>query len=65
MIGVGGWAYYEKNKFYHADTSSMYDIIFDVSIVMIVIGFLIFSITFFGCLGALRENVCLLKTVSI
>ena len=40
------------------------DIFFDPSILMCIAGIIIFMLGFFGCLGALRENICLLKTVS-
>ena len=65
FIGVGAWAYIEKNRFTHSEVQSIYDVIFDISIVIIVVGCVIFLVAFTGCVGALRENVCLLKFVSI
>ena len=41
------------------------DIFYDPSILMCIAGVIIFQLGFFGCLGALRENICLLKTVSL
>eukprot|EP00795_Rhopilema_esculentum_P005006 gene5006-111_t len=35
---------------------------FDPSIYFIIIGAAIFIIAFLGCIGALRENICMLKT---
>ncbi|XP_064630462.1 tetraspanin-33-like isoform X2 [Lineus longissimus] len=64
MIGIGAWAYMEKNKFFvdnQPDINSIYDIIFDVSIIIIVVGAILFIWSFAGCIGALRENNCLLK----
>ncbi|KAI4897137.1 hypothetical protein NFI96_009353 [Prochilodus magdalenae] len=36
----------------------------DPSILLTVVGVLMFLITFCGCVGSLRENICLLQTVS-
>lgn len=43
---------------------SVYDVIFDISIGVIVLGAVVFFVAFVGCLGALRENILLLKIVS-
>lgn len=65
LIGIGVWAFIEKNKFYHKEVQSIYDIVFDLAIIFFVIGFIIFILGYAGCIGALRENICLLKFVSI
>lgn len=36
----------------------------DPAILLIIVGVLTFLITFCGCVGSLRENICLLQTVS-
>jgi hypothetical protein len=36
----------------------------DPAILLIVVGVLMFLLTFCGCIGSLRENICLLQTVS-
>lgn len=36
----------------------------DPAILLVVVGVLTFLITFCGCVGSLRENICLLQTVS-
>ena len=35
------------------------------AIVLIVIGLLIFIISFFGCCGAIKENYCMVLTVGV
>lgn len=36
----------------------------DPALMLLVVGILMFVITFCGCVGSLRENICLLQTVS-
>lgn len=36
----------------------------DPTILLVVVGILTFLITFCGCVGSLRENICLLQAVS-
>ncbi|XP_048746343.2 tetraspanin-33-like isoform X2 [Ostrea edulis] len=61
VIGIGVWAFIEKNRYYQKDISTVYDVIFDLSIIFFIIGTIIFILGYAGCIGALRENVCLLK----
>ncbi|KAK6178466.1 hypothetical protein SNE40_013254 [Patella caerulea] len=61
MVGIGIWAFVEKNKFYHQEIQSIYDVMFDLSVVFLVLGVIIFILGFSGCIGALRENTYLLK----
>lgn len=61
LIGVGIWAMVERSKYYQTEILTIYDVFTDVSIVLIVFGIIIFLIACAGCIGALRENVCLLK----
>ena len=63
MVGV--WAYQEKTRFSSTSIESVYDILFDMSLVLMVVGVVVFVVTFTGCVGALRENLCLLNVVSI
>ena len=59
LIGVGAWAHDEKDEYSDLDSLA-----FDPSILLIVVGCLMFVITFCGCIGALRENKILLQIVS-
>ncbi|XP_013418984.1 tetraspanin-33 isoform X1 [Lingula anatina] len=64
LIGIGVWAYIEKERLGQsgsAEIESIYDLIFDVTIIVIILGIIIFILAFLGCLGSLRENVTLLK----
>nr|XP_015208037.1 PREDICTED: tetraspanin-33 [Lepisosteus oculatus] len=60
MISVGVYARLMK----HAETA-MACLAVDPAILLMIIGILIFLITFCGCIGSLRENICLLQTFSI
>ena len=64
LIALGVWAHLERSKFNLADITSMFDFLTDVSIFFIITGCLMFMLGFCGCLGALRENTCLIKIVS-
>jgi tetraspanin-33 len=70
LVAIGTWAFLEKNKFEYANEDEggsnfdLYDIAFDLSIITIIIGGIVFIVSFLGCIGALRENLCFLKTVS-
>ena len=59
MIGIGSWAFTQKSDLKEFSTLST-----DPAVVMIVVGVFIVIISFFGTVGALRENICFLKTVS-
>ena len=58
-VGFGYWLLAEKGKII---TDGMY-FFFDPAVMSMVNGCVIFSVAFFGCLGALRENILLLKVV--
>jgi nitrate reductase gamma subunit len=74
LVIAGVWAFAEKNRlgFDGVDINSLqaryvsiFSIVFDLTILVIVLGMIIFLLAFAGCIGALRENICLLKAVSI
>lgn len=65
LIGIGSFAFIEKwqiTGWVKIDT--VYDVILNISLVMIIMGAIVFVVSFAGCVGALRENTCLLKFVS-
>lgn len=60
MVGIGVYARVMK----HAE-AAMACLAVDPAILLIVVGALMFLITFCGCIGSLRENISLLQTFSI
>ncbi|CAH3034918.1 unnamed protein product [Porites lobata] len=60
MMGVGLWAVTQKSEYNEFSSIST-----DPAAVMIAVGAFIFIISFFGTVGALRENICFLKTYMI
>lgn len=63
MLGVGLWAWTEKDMF--QNLSKLSQIPLDPALLLILAGTLIFIIGFTGCIGALRENTVLLLVVSV
>lgn len=68
MIALGAWSFSEEvsengfTKLLQVD--SIVHLVLHVSLAMMIIGGITFLMSFAGCLGALRENICLLKLVS-
>nr|XP_033815293.1 tetraspanin-33 isoform X3 [Geotrypetes seraphini] len=60
MIAIGVYARLMK----HAE-AAVACLAVDPAILLIVVGVLMFLITFCGCIGSLRENICLLQTFSV
>lgn len=59
-IVIGAWVLKERGQLVR-DAASFY---LDPSAMLCSVGAVAFLVAFVGCLGALRENICLLKTVS-
>ncbi|RUS89805.1 hypothetical protein EGW08_002417 [Elysia chlorotica] len=58
MLAIGLWAWSEKDMF--QNMSKLTNITLDPALLFIVVGMSMFILSFFGCVGALRENTCLL-----
>ena len=58
FICIGIWIIQEKHRLGVDNLSS------DPAVLLLVIGSIVFLITFTGCVGTLRENLLLLKIVS-
>ena len=63
LIGLGGWSFLEEYNQTLLKVQNILDIILHISLALMVVGGVIFGMSFAGCLGALRENLCLLKLV--
>lgn len=60
MFGVGVWARVNSTS-----VGALNDIAIDPSLMVIAVGCIIFIISGIACIGAVRENVCLLLMVSL
>ena len=60
MISIGLYARFEKTAYQEFFS----DILTDPAFALIIVGCVMFILGFSGCIGALRENICLLKFVS-
>jgi len=75
LVGAGCWAFSEKNRLSEASGvsdvhdslrskySDVFDVVFDLTILVITLAIFIFVLSFVGCVGALRDNTCFLKCV--
>ncbi|KAG1656806.1 Tetraspanin-5 [Nymphon striatum] len=63
ILAVGVWAWSEKDTI--NNLSRLTNIALDPAFVFIIVGTVTFSIGFTGCVGALRENTCLLAAYAI
>lgn len=63
VLAVGVWAWTEKDTF--NNLSRLTNIALDPAFILILVGAVTFVIGFTGCVGALRENTCLLAAYAI
>ncbi|CAD5111056.1 DgyrCDS405 [Dimorphilus gyrociliatus] len=57
LMSAGAWAQLEKSRY---DTFNSFTN--DPALILLLIGVIMFIMSAFGCVGSLRENICLLKT---
>ena len=60
MIGVGAYAKTEKSL---GNIGKSLPWFMDPANIFLIIGCIIFTLAFLGCIGSLRENITILKTV--
>ncbi|XP_041072768.1 tetraspanin-10-like [Carcharodon carcharias] len=58
MLGIGVWGLLDKESL---DLDRINNLSTDPMLVFVVVGLVVGTLSFSGCLGALRENQCLLK----
>ncbi|XP_026330173.1 tetraspanin-5 isoform X1 [Hyposmocoma kahamanoa] len=63
VLAVGIWAWTEKDTF--NNLSRLTNIALDPAFILICVGTITFIIGFTGCVGALRENTCLLACYAV
>lgn len=65
LIGIGIYAIMDKWSSGEAfKLNTIFDVIFNVGFLLLLIGVVVFIVSFAGCIGALRENMCLLRFYS-
>ncbi|XP_060071289.1 tetraspanin-33-like [Ylistrum balloti] len=61
ITGLGAYVLWVKQKV----VKDAFDFFLDPATIMVTAGSIVVFISFFGCMGALRENMCFLKTYNI
>lgn len=64
LISLGVWSFFEEYEYNLFKLRNIFDFILHISVALVFSGSVIFSMSLMGCLGALRENLCLIKLVS-
>lgn len=66
LIGVGAYAAIENWKQGQSfRLENVFDVIFNLAFLLVILGGVVFIVSFAGCIGALRENMCLLRFYSL
>ncbi len=64
LITLGAWSFLEEYNDTLISVRTVFDVILHISLAIIVLGSIVFLMSFAGCIGALRENLFLLNLVS-
>lgn len=64
-MGLGGWSLLEEYDYNLLKFRNIFDFLLHISLGLVFGGFIVFSMSFTGCLGALRENLLLIKLYSL
>ena len=65
LMGIGVYATMDKwdsGEVFKFDT--VFDVIINIGLLVLIVGFVIFVVSLAGCIGSLRENTCLLRIFS-
>jgi len=66
LVAIGIYAVFDKwTSGEGFRFENIFDVIFNLAFLFIIIGGIVFIVSFAGCIGALRENMCLLKFYSL
>ncbi|KAI8521793.1 Tetraspanin-5, partial [Branchiostoma belcheri] len=63
ILGIGLWAWFEKGTF--DNIAKVANVPVDPVLIFVVVGAIMFILGFSGCVGALRENIILLRFFSV
>merc|ERR1739844_773668 len=66
LMGIGTYAAienWERGQGFRLE--NVFDVIFNLAFLLIILGGIILIVSFAGCIGALRENMCLLRFYSL
>jgi len=66
LLGIGVYAALDKWSSGEAfKLQTIFDVMFNIGFLLMIIGGIVFLVSFAGCIGALRENMCLLRFYSL
>jgi len=66
LMGIGIYAIMDRWSSGEAfKLETIFDVIFNIGFLLVLVGFVVFIVSFAGCIGALRENMCLLRFYSL
>jgi len=66
LLGIGVYAALDKWSSGEAfKLNTIFDVMFNIGFLLMITGGIVFLVSFAGCIGALRENMCLLRFYSL